>query len=391
MFSHLSAAGHDAIMSLMQDYLRNPHSHKVNLGIGLYYDAEGKIPLLSSVQAAQKMIDEEALPHTYPPIEGLPAFIQQSQQLLLGENDARVATIQTLGGSGALKLGAEFFRTHFPHSEIWLSDPTWPNHYPIFQGSGLNIHSYPYYDEVTGTVMIDQMLACLDQLPAHSIVLLHACCHNPTGADLDAQQWLAVIDVLKRRHLIPFIDIAYQGFGSGLEEDVFLIRALFMSGMTFLVSQSFSKNFALYGQRCGALSVVCPDEHQANLVQGQLKGLVRASYSCPPIKGAKVVEKILSSPALKSVWVAEVDEMRQRMLRMRQQLAEGLAHHPKIDAERFLQQKGMFSYTGLNDNQLKILREKYAIYLVSPGRMCVAGLNHHNIEYVIEALNQIAN
>lgn len=390
MFNKLSKASPDSIMALMQDYLSNSHPQKVNLGIGLYYDEFGKIPLLASISAAQLELDLEGKPHTYPPIEGLPDFIYHTKELIFGEGaHPRIATIQTLGGSGALKFGAEFLHENFPKNDIWLSDPTWPNHIPIFKSSGLILHDYPYYDARTGTLMFEEMLCAFKQLPKNSIVLLHACCHNPTGLDLSQSQCLEVIDILKQHELIPFIDMAYQGFGDGIDEDAFLIRELYKTDITFFVSQSFSKNFALYGQRCGSLSVVCKDQSQAQLVEGQLKGLVRASYSCPPIQGARLVEKVLGSKTLKANWLKELTCMRERIAVMRQQLSIGLHSQKDFDANCFIIQKGMFSYTGLSEPQLKCLREEYAIYLVSPGRMCVAGLNLNNIEYVIKAFKEV--
>jgi aromatic-amino-acid transaminase len=292
-----------------------------------------------------------------------------------------------LGGSGALKVGADFLKKYFPESEIWVSQPTWENHIAIFNGAGIQTHFYPYYDAETNAVNVPVMLECLKQLPAQSIVLLHPCCHNPTGADLQPHEWDQVIEVLKSQSLIPFLDMAYQGFGQGLEQDAYAIRALDQAGMNFIVSHSFSKIFSLYGERIGSLSFVCDDSTSAQNVLGQLKATVRRIYSSPAANGALLVSQVLNNPELFQQWQAEVEEMRQRILSMRGLLKAKLSEAlPELDFTYLIQQQGMFSYTGLTADQVDLLKQHYGIYLVRSGRMCTAGLNLSNIDYVAESM-----
>lgn len=298
----------------------------------------------------------------------------------------RVATIQTLGGSGALKVGADFLKRYFPDSGVWVSDPTWENHVAIFTGAGFEVSTYPWYDESTHGVRFNDLLATLNTLPARSIVLLHPCCHNPTGADLTPSQWDAVIEIMKTRDLIPFLDIAYQGFGAGMEEDAYAIRAIASAGLPALVSNSFSKIFSLYGERVGGLSVVCEGADIAERVLGQLKATVRRIYSSPPNFGAQVVAAVLSDEALKAGWLAEVEAMRTRIMTMRQALVKVLnAEIPGRNFDYLLQQRGMFSYTGLSAKQVDRLRDEFGVYLIASGRMCVAGLNDANVQRVARA------
>ena len=325
-------------------------------------------------------------------MDGLNSFNQAAQELIFGTSSpareqGRVITIQTLGGSGALKVGADFLKKYFPESEIWVSQPTWENHIAIFNGAGIQTHFYPYYDAETNAVNVPAMLECLKQLPAQSIVLLHPCCHNPTGADLQPHEWDQVIGVLKAQSLIPFLDMAYQGFGQGLEQDAYAIRALDQAGMNFIVSHSFSKIFSLYGERIGSLSFVCDDSTSAQNVLGQLKATVRRIYSSPAANGALLVSQVLNDPELFKQWQTEVEEMRQRILRMRGLLKEKLSQAlPELDFTYLTQQQGMFSYTGLTADQVDLLKQHYGIYLVRSGRMCTAGLNLSNIDYVAESM-----
>ncbi|MGE8564716.1 MAG: aromatic amino acid transaminase, partial [Acinetobacter bohemicus] len=298
--------------------------------------------------------------------------------------------IQTLGGSGALKVGADFLKKYFPESDIWVSQPTWENHIAIFNGAGINSHFYRYFDATSNGVDIEGMLHDLAQLPAKAIVLLHPCCHNPTGADLTPDEWDQVIAVLKQRDLIPFLDIAYQGFGQGLEQDAYAIRALDQSGMNFIVSNSFSKIFSLYGERIGGLTFVCDDQATAQKVLGQLKATVRRIYSSPPTTGALIVDQVLNDAALTATWQAELQEMRERIIHMRQILSEKLSHAvPERDFSYLVKQQGMFSYTGLSAEQVDILKDQYAIYLLRSGRMCAAGLNLNNIDYVANSIAEV--
>lgn len=392
MFEHVDAYPGDPILSLVETYLQDPRPQKVNLGIGLYYDEQGRIPLLASVQQAEAAIAAESGPRSYLPMEGAADYRAVVQKLLFGENNealkaGRIATIQTLGGSGALKVGADLLKRYFPKSEAWVSNPTWDNHRSIFEGAGIPVHDYPYYDAKTGGVDFAGMVACLKGLPEQSIVLLHPCCHNPTGVDLSREQWQQVIAIVAERNLIPFLDIAYQGFGDGLEEDAYAIRALAEAKLPFLVSNSFSKNLSFYGERVGGLSVVCKDAEEAGRILGQLKFTVRRNYSSPPIHGEKVATRVMSDAALHAQWVKEVGEMRVRIQAMRQKLYEVLtARVPGKDFSYFIKQRGMFSYTGLSPAQVDRLREEFAVYLVASGRMCVAGLNGGNVNYVAEAM-----
>jgi aromatic-amino-acid transaminase len=392
VFQKVDAYAGDPILSLMERFKEDPRSDKVNLSIGLYYNEEGIIPQLQAVAEAEARLN--AVPHgasLYLPMEGLNSYRNTIAPLLFGANHAvltqkRVATIQTLGGSGALKVGADFLKKYFPDSGVWVSDPTWENHVAIFEGAGFTVQTYPWFDSETNGVRVDALLEKLNTLPERSIVLLHPCCHNPTGADLTNAQWDAVIDVLKTRNLIPFLDIAYQGFGAGMEEDAYAIRAVASAGLPALVSNSFSKIFSLYGERVGGLSVVCEDAEAAGRVLGQLKATVRRIYSSPPNFGAQVVATVLGDDRLKASWLAEVESMRKRILTMRQELVDVLKEAvPGHNFDYLLKQRGMFSYTGLSAAQVDRLREEFGVYLISSGRMCVAGLNASNVHRVAQA------
>lgn len=387
MFAHITPSTPDPIMSLMEAYMQDDNPQKVNLGIGLYYDHQGNIPLMQAVHIAEQRLLEQQRPHTYPPIEGSALFARQIQTLLFGEPADRIATVQTVGGSGALKLGADFIHHYLARREIWVSDPTWANHWAIFEGAGLKVNTYPYFDDASGQLRFEAMLDTLSALPEGAVVLLHPCCHNPTGTDLNPSQWQAVIEVVQRRRLLPFFDIAYQGFGDGLDEDCFALRAMLKTDVDFLVSNSFSKNVALYGQRLGGLSVRCATAEAAVNVKGALKTLIRRSYSCPPTHGSQIVETLLADPQLYQQWASELTTMRQRIKQMRVGLAAGLEQGgTTLDYTRIRDQKGMFSYTGLNERQLGQLRQQYSIYLVAPGRMCLPGLNQQNLDYVTAAI-----
>jgi len=392
VFQNVDAYAGDPILSLMERFKEDPRSDKVNLSIGLYYNEEGIIPQLQAVAEAEARLN--AVPHgasLYLPMEGLNAYRNTIAPLLFGADhpvlaQKRVATIQTLGGSGALKVGADFLKKYFPDSGVWVSDPTWENHVAIFEGAGFNVETYPWFDSETNGVRVEALLEKLKTLPARSIVLLHPCCHNPTGADLTNDQWDAVIEVLKARNLIPFLDIAYQGFGAGMEDDAYAIRAVASAGLPVLVSNSFSKIFSLYGERVGGLSIVCEDTETAGRVLGQLKATVRRNYSSPPNFGAQVVAAVLGDSALKASWLAEVEGMRTRILAMRQELVDVLKETvPGGDFDYLLKQRGMFSYTGFSAAQVDRLRDEFGVYLIASGRMCVAGLNAGNVRRVAQA------
>ena len=392
MFQNVDAYAGAPILSLMERFKEDPRSDKVNLSIGVYYNEEGIIPQLQAVAEAEARLN--AVPHgasLYLPMEGLNAYRNTIAPLLFGADhpvlaQKRVATIKTLGGSGALKVGADFLKKYFPDSGVWVSDPTWENHVAIFEGAGFNVETYPWFDSETNGVRVEALLEKLKTLPARSIVLLHPCCHNPTGADLTNDQWDAVIEVLKARNLIPFLDIAYQGFGAGMEDDAYAIRAVASAGLPVLVSNSFSKIFSLYGERVGGLSVVCEDAEAASRVLGQLKATVRRIYSSPPNFGAQVVATVLGDEQLKASWLAEVESMRKRILSMRQELVNVLKEAvPGHNFDYLIRQRGMFSYTGLSAAQVDRLRDEFGVYLIASGRMCVAGLNASNVHRVAQA------
>ncbi|MDC7712217.1 amino acid aminotransferase [Vogesella indigofera] len=395
MFAHVEAYAGDPILTLVETFNKDTRNPKVNLGIGLYYDEEGRIPLLPSVQKAEAARVASAGARSYQPMEGAANYRSAVQALLWGAGHeavtaGRIATIQTIGGSGALKIGGDLLKRYFPDSEVWVSAPTWDNHRAMFEGAGFTVHDYPYYDAATGGVKFDEMIACFKTLPAKTIVLLHPCCHNPTGVDLSNAQWEQVIEVVKQRDLLPFMDIAYQGFGDSLEDDVFAIRAMTAAGVSFFVSNSFSKNLSFYGERCGGLSVVCHDAEEAGRVLGQLKATVRRNYSSPPTHGGQVTAMVMTEPVLRAEWEGEVSEMRERIKAMRQKLYAVLsAKVPGRDFSYFIKQRGMFSYTGLTPEQVDRLREEFAVYLVRSGRMCVAGLNSRNVEYVADAMAEV--
>jgi aromatic-amino-acid transaminase len=392
MFQHIEPYAGDPILSLNEAYGNDPRPHKINLSIGIYFDDAGHIPVLGCVHDAEAQLLAEGAAKPYLPIEGAPACRRAVQALLFGaQHEAiksnRVATLQTVGSSGGLKVGADFLKRWLPTSEVWISNPSWDNHRAMFEGAGLKVHTYPYYDAATGGLDFAAMLDTLRRVPARSIVLLHACCHNPTGVDLSRAQWEQLIPVLRERELLPYLDLAYQGYGDGIEEDAFAVRALATSGLVFFIANSFSKSMSLYGERAGALSVVCADAAEAELVLGQMKATVRRNYSSPPIHAGLVVAKVLSEPALRAAWEKDVAAMRERILSMRRSLHGVLAAKlPGRDFSYFLNQRGMFSYTGLNAAQVDRLREQYAVYLVRSGRICVAGLNSKNVEATAVAM-----
>ncbi|HEY2928593.1 amino acid aminotransferase [Piscinibacter sp.] len=392
MFQHLDAYAGDPILSLNEAYGNDPRPHKINLSIGIYFDDAGHIPVLGCVREAEAQLLAEGAAKPYLPIEGAPACRREVQRLLFGaDHEAiksnRIATLQTVGSSGGLKVGADFLRRWFPASEVWVSDPTWDNHRAMFEGAGFKVHTYPYYEAATGGLDFAAMLATLRTLPAKSIVLLHACCHNPTGVDLTPAQWEQLVPLLRERDLLPYLDLAYQGYGDGIVEDAFAVRALASSGLSFFIANSFSKSMSLYGERAGALSAVCPNAAEAELVLGQLKATVRRNYSSPPIHAGLVVAKVLSEPALRAAWEADVAAMRERILAMRRSLHAVLsAKLPGRNFDYFLTQRGMFSYTGLSAAQVDHLREEHAVYMVRSGRMCIAGLNTKNVEATAVAM-----
>ena len=392
MFQHVEAYAGDPILSLNEDFQKDPRPHKINLSIGIYFDNAGRIPVMDAVRRAEAVVVAKGGPKPYLPIEGAANYRAAVQQLVFGAEHAavaagRVATLQTVGSSGGLKVGADFIKRYFRASDVWVSAPTWDNHRSMFEGAGLTVHTYPYYDAATGGVDFDALLSALRGLPSRSVVLLHAGCHNPTGVDLSPSQWDALVPVLHRNELLAFLDLAYQGFGDGIDADAYAVRALASAGLSFFVANSFSKSMSLYGERCGALSVVCADAAEASNVLGQLKFTVRRNYSSPPIHGGQIVATVLSDPELRRSWEAELATMRERIVEMRRALHSVLsAKVPGRDLGYFLTQRGMFSYTGLSAAQADLLRERHAVYVLRSGRMCMSGLNTSNVEAAATAI-----
>lgn len=390
MFQHVEPYGGDPILGLMEVFKADPRPEKINLSIGLYYNDQGVVPELSAVSQAKLQLEaQSAEASLYLPIAGLAGYRQAVSELLMADTipASHLACIQTLGGSGALKVGADFLKCYFPDSRVWLSDPTWENHVAIFSGAGFDVGYYPWYDPQTYGVNFQALQQFLSDLPPQSIVLLHPCCHNPTGADLHNEQWDQVIRILKNNQLIAFMDIAYQGLGDNLNADCYAIRTASKAGVPVLVSHSFSKIFSLYGERAGSLTVVCDNAQQAGSVFGQLQAAVRRNYSSPPCYGAKIISTILNNKALNVCWQSEVESMRIRIKTMRQALMEQLTQlRPDHDFSYLIKQRGMFSYTGLSIQQVDRLRNEFAVYLIGSGRLCLSGLNTANIRPVAQAI-----
>ncbi len=392
LFAAVEMAPRDPILGLTEAFNADTRSGKVNLGVGVYYDDNGKIPLLAAVKAAEKTRLEAAPPRGYQPIEGPAAYGQAVQNLLFGEgaqltNEGRVITAQALGGTGALKIGADYLKRLLPGATVYISDPSWENHRALFEAAGFPVDAYPYYDAATRGVNFDAMLAKLGALPAGAIVVLHACCHNPTGADLSAAQWQQVVEVVARQGLVPFIDMAYQGFADGIKPDAVALDLFAASGLSFFVSSSFSKSFSLYGERVGALSIVTQNRDESARVLSQLKRVIRTNYSNPPTHGGAIVAAVLSTPALRQQWEDELAGMRDRIRAMRTGLVDKLAARSVAQDFSFVtRQRGMFSYTGLSAAQVERMKEEFGIYAVSTGRICLAALNSQNVDYVADAM-----
>ena len=392
LFSSVALAPRDPILGLNEQFNADPNPAKVNLGVGVYFDENGKLPLLQCVTEAEAQMQAAPKPRGYLPIDGIAAYDKAVQGLVFGADSAavaegRVATVQTLGGTGGLKVGADFLRSVNPGARVLISDPSWENHRALFTNAGFEVASYPYYDAAAQGVNADAMLAALDAAAPGTIVVLHACCHNPTGYDLTAGQWAQVIRVVKARGLVAFVDMAYQGFGQGIAEDGAVIGQFMAAGIDFLVATSFSKSFSLYGERVGALSVVCENRDEAARVLSQLKIVIRTNYSNPPTHGAQVVASVLTTPALRKLWEEELAAMRQRIRQMRAALVDKLqAAGLQRDMGFILRQQGMFSYSGLSAAQMQRLRSEYGIYGVDSGRICVAALNAANLDGVARAM-----
>ncbi len=392
IFAAVEMAPRDPILGLNESFNADTRTTKVNLGVGVYFDDNGKIPLLGAVKVAEKARLETMPPRGYQPIEGLGAYNQAVQTLLFGKEssllaEGRVVTVEALGGTGALKVGADFLKRLQPGATVYISDPSWENHRALFESAGFPVDVYPYYDAATRGVNFEGMKAKLNALPAGSIIVLHACCHNPTGADLTEAQWRETIDAIRTRGLIPFIDMAYQGFADGIAEDALALNLFAASGLQFFVSSSFSKSFSLYGERVGALSVVTSGKDEAARVLSQVKRVIRTNYSNPPIHGGAVVAAVLSNPELRQMWEDELAGMRERIRAMRVSLVDKLkAKGVAQDFSFVVKQRGMFSYTGLSAEQVERMKNEFGIYAVGTGRICLAALNTKNIDYVADAI-----
>ena len=395
MFTAVEMAPRDPILGLNEQFAADTNPNKVNLGVGVYYDDNGKLPLLQCVQAAEQNMMKAPTARGYLPIDGIVAYDNAVKALVFGADSepvtsGRVATIQAIGGTGGLKVGADFLKKLSPSAKVLISDPSWENHRALFTNAGFEVESYPYYDAAKRGIDFDGMLAALNAAPAGTVVVLHACCHNPTGYDITSAQWDQVVAAVKAKNLVPFLDMAYQGFGYGLTEDGAAVGKFVDAGLTFFVSTSFSKSFSLYGERVGALSVLCENKEEAGRVLSQLKIAIRTNYSNPPIHGGAVVAAVLGTPELRALWEKELGEMRVRIKAMRQKLVDGLkAAGVKEDMSFITTQIGMFSYSGLSKDQMVRLRNEFGVYGTDTGRMCVAALNSKNIEYVCASIAKV--
>jgi aromatic-amino-acid transaminase len=395
LFAGVELAPRDPILGLTEQFVADPRPDKVNLGVGVYFDDDGKLPVLRCVAQAESQLAAAHRPKGYLPIDGIAAYDRSVQELVFGADsaalrDGRIATVQTLGGTGGLKVGADFLKRLDPQSKVLISDPSWENHRALFTNAGFTVESYRYYDAAKRGVDFAGMLADLNAAAPGTIILLHACCHNPTGYDITAAQWEEVIAAVKAKNLVPFLDMAYQGFGYGIQEDGAVIGKFVAAGLDFFVSTSFSKSFSLYGERVGALSVVCESKEEADRVLSQLKVVIRTNYSNPPIHGGAIVAGVLGNPELRALWEQELGEMRVRIKAMRQKLVDGLkAAGVKQDMSFITTQIGMFSYSGLSKDQMVRLRSEFGVYGTDTGRMCVAALNSKNIDYVCASIAKV--
>ncbi|HMA30595.1 MAG TPA: amino acid aminotransferase [Casimicrobiaceae bacterium] len=392
LFGAVDLAPRDPILGITEAYNADANPRKVNLGVGVYCDDNGKVPLLECVRRAEQEITNKAAPRVYLPIDGIPAYDKAVQALLFGEDreviaSGRSVTVQALGGTGGLKVGADFLKRFSPASQVWISDPSWENHRALFEGAGFTVNAYPYYDDATHGLDFEAMRASLDAMPAGSIVVLHACCHNPTGVDPTPAQWDDIIAAVRARGLVPFLDLAYQGFGAGIDADGEVVHKFVATPGPVFISNSFSKSFSLYGERVGALTVVTADRDEATRVLSQLKRVVRTNYSNPPTHGGQIVALVLTHPELRKLWEAELGTMRDRIRAIRAALVAKLAERaPKHDFGFVRHQRGMFSYSGLDRAQVKRLREEFSVYAIETGRICVAALNTKNVDYVADAI-----
>jgi aromatic-amino-acid transaminase len=394
-FAAVDMAPRDPILGVTEAYNADPNLNKVNLGVGVYTDDEGKVPILDCVRRAEQRLVESAAPHNYLPIDGLKAYATAVQQVVFGRDNpllasGRIVTVQTVGGTGGLKVGFDLLRRVDPSAGVWISDPSWENHGALLDYAGYRVNRYPYYDPDSHGVKLDAMLGALQKLPSGSIVLLHACCHNPTGVDLRAEHWDRVIDIVTARGLVPFLDLAYQGFAEGLDTDAEAVRRFSARAPVVLVASSFSKSLSLYGERVGALSIVTQDSDEAARVLSQVKRVIRTNYSSPPSHGSQAAATVLTTPELRALWEVELGQIRERIKTMRRELVEKIRElRSDFNFSYIVEQRGMFSYSGLNREQVRRLREEYSIYTIDTGRICVAALTSRNIDYVAKAVASV--
>jgi aromatic-amino-acid transaminase len=388
-------APRDPILGVTEAFVADTNPNKVNLGVGVYYDDNGKVPVLECVRLAEKKMAEAVTPRNYLPIDGMAAYNKAVQSLVFGADSevvksGRALTVQTLGGTGALKVGADFLRRLDPKAELWISNPSWENHRAIFEYAGFKVNEYAYYHAPTRGVDFDAMLASLNTLPAGAVAVLHACCHNPTGADLTPAQWEKVIEVVNKRGIMPFLDMAYQGFADGIDADAFAVRRFAEACPVVFVSTSFSKSLSLYGERVGALTVVTTSKEEAARTLSQVKRVVRTNYSNPSTHGAQAVTLVLTTPELRAQWETELGQMRDRIKQMRGALVEQIRiARADFDFSFVVQQRGMFSYSGLTKDQVARLRTDCSIYAIDSGRICIAALNSKNVRFVAEAIAKV--
>lgn len=395
LFAAVEMAPRDPILGVTEAFNADKNPAKVNLGVGVYSDDQGKVPLLECVKKAEAIMQEKLAPRTYLPIDGLAAYDKAVQELVFGADSAvilekRAITAQAIGGTGALKLGADLLKRITPNAQVWISDPSWENHRALFESAGFQVNNYTYYDATTRGVDFQGMLASLNSMPSGSIVVLHACCHNPTGADLSADQWTQVIQIVRARQLVPFLDMAYQGFGDGVDADGQVVRRFADTAGALFVSNSFSKSFSLYGERVGALSIAAANADEASRILSQLKRVIRTNYSNPPVHGGQVVATVLSTPELRKLWDEELAAMRVRIRNTRNDFVAKLkAKAPTHNFDFVAQQRGMFSYSGLSKTQVETLRHEHSIYAVDTGRICVAAINSNNIDRIVDAIASV--
>lgn len=395
LLANVEMAPKDPILGVTETFVADTNPKKVNLGVGVYLDDNGKVPVLQAVHSAEQKLAQTALPRNYLPIDGLPAYNKAVQQVVFGADseavkNGRIVTVQTLGGTGGLKIGADYWRLLNPRAQAWISDPSWENHRALLEFAGFKVNAYAYYDAASHGLRFDALLDSLNHIPEGDLVLLHACCHNPTGVDLTPGQWEKVIEVVKSRNLLPFLDLAYQGFANGLDADAHAVRAFAKACPAVFVASSFSKSLSLYGERVGAFSVVTDSTEQAAKVLSQVKRVIRTNYSSPSDHGGQTVASVLTTPELRQQWEQELGQMRERIKTMRRALVDKIrARRADFDFSYVIDQRGMFSYSGLTKEHVRRLREEYSIYALDSGRICVAALNSKNVDYVADAIAKV--